>query len=437
MKKFNLYLIALCFSFAFTACNSQVGQEQEKQEASSADSVRVKAYPLVDIPLIDTFAEIAVFEGGFSGLSSIPGKADYFYTINDRGPNVKADKHPKSQGKDAKLFPFQDYEQKIIRIKKEDGIFKVDGSYPIQLADGRRFSGLAPDLPNVKSKELIWGGEALDTLEPHPLGVDLEGIAIDQSGFIWICEEYRPAIFKLSPKTFDLTAVYSPQFTDIADHTFLDSVLLYRRPNRGFEGITVTPEGKIVAVLQSPLQFPDAKKTRLLRILSLEPRTGESEWFFYEMEAPKGDLKQKNWKVGSIAAINENEFLLLEHGAKKKTNLKYITKINLAEATPVPAFSIDIYEKAMNAKGLQEEFGVKTVEKTLFLDLKDYGWDEALEKAEGLTIINDSTILVINDNDYALSSPQKDGTVVDTEDPTMLYKIHLPKEKRLQYRPIL
>lgn len=423
-------VVLAVFFLAFSAC----GSEQEVQQANEEDRVIVQKFHFEDLPLIGEFEGVKVFEGGFSGLHYIPGSDMEFYAINDRGPNVKANKHPLADGADAKLMPFADYKQKIFRLKLDDEFVRVLDQWEVVVGE-QSVSGLAPDYDHVKQRELMWGGEALDTLHPDPIGMDMEGIALGKDGDVWVCEEYRPAILRLDAETKRVKQVFAPTDLPFADTVTLDTVVLYRRTNRGFEGITSTPNGNIYTIFQSPLAIPDkkaGKKTQILRILEINPETNEQNWYLYEMEKAYGDIRQKDWKVGSIAAINNNEFLVLEHAQRKGDNSKYLMKINLADATRLSTGGSQAYEKYLNQDGLNMiGTEIRVVEKELFLDLREHGWDEALEKAEGIAVIDSRTIAVINDNDYAVDSPDKDGKLVNTGDPSVLFLIRLPESKKL------
>ncbi|MEJ7680252.1 MAG: hypothetical protein WKG06_20840 [Segetibacter sp.] len=80
--------------------------------------------------------------------------------------------------------------------------------------------------------------------------------------------------------------------------------------------------------------------------------------------------------------------------------------INISVATSVQRglYNSSTLEGLMNSSGLAAN-SIKPVSKTLFRDLPANQWPSALEKAEGLAIINGSTIAVGNDNDYGQVSP--------------------------------
>lgn len=79
-------------------------------------------------------------------------------------------------------------------------------------------------------------------------------------------------------------------------------------------------------------------------------------------------------------------------------------------------------EELKDAAGLATE-GIIPVTKTLFFDLRANNWNH--EKAEGLTIINDSTIAVCNDNDFGQLSVNEDGIAVENNVPSQLFVYHL------------
>ncbi|HEY1045213.1 MAG TPA: choice-of-anchor D domain-containing protein, partial [Bacteroidia bacterium] len=70
-------------------------------------------------------------------------------------------------------------------------------------------------------------------------------------------------------------------------------------------------------------------------------------------------------------------------------------------------------EALVDSSGLAAN-GIVPVKKALFMDLLANGWNSALDKAEGLAIINDSTIAICNDNDYGQTSPSQNGLATAT-----------------------
>jgi Bacterial Ig domain/PA14 domain/Secretion system C-terminal sorting domain/Bacterial protein of unknown function (DUF839) len=65
------------------------------------------------------------------------------------------------------------------------------------------------------------------------------------------------------------------------------------------------------------------------------------------------------------------------------------------------------------------------------MDLLATGWSATLEKAEGLAIINDSTLAIGNDNDYAQVSPTENGVATATNTLSHVYKYGLQGNNKL------
>lgn len=388
----------------------------ETKPSGSEYAISIDIYPFQNLPLIGLADSLQVFEGGFSGLHYIPGTAYEFYMVNDRGPNVKASAYMNG---DAKVLPFPSYGPAIFHMALREGKMHILSTFR-PLVDTIPLSSKTPFLPGMTKVETMLDVTRDSILSPSEYGVDLEGITVDAEGFIWLCEEYRPALLRIDPRSKKIVKSYSftPGWENI-DHTPLDSILRYRRPNRGFEGLTITPEGKIVAVLQSPLHKTGMAYTKLNRILVLDPKTDEQQWYFYPMETDTGSIRQNDWKLGAISAINEQRFYVLEHAAHGGDNLKYITEIDLKDASSHPA---DGTAPEWNAPA-----DISPVNKQILLDLRAHGWDEALEKAEGIAVIDSNTLAIINDNDYGVNSPKKDGRVNPTGDESFLWIIRIER----------
>jgi Esterase-like activity of phytase len=308
----------------------------------------------------------------------------------------------------------------------------------------RKFSIRRPDnstasgMPQGNTGELAWS-DTLGTVIPYDKwGLDAEGLTRDPKGDWWICEEYGASIWQLDAQ-FKVKKRYTP-FPSQQQDVALDAAWGKRRPNRGFEGITCTPNGKIYALLQSPAGIPDeqtGQKSRLHRLLEIDPATGITRTFIYEHAAPQGNIRNQDWKIGDIAAINNQEFLVLEHAERKKESVKNVYKISISHASALDAFSAASVpvESLMDASTMQSK-GINPVAKQLVADLTQIGWERDHDKPEGLTVMNDSTFAVINDNDFGIDAPKADGNLVVTNKTTRLYVFTLPEDQRLNFVPL-
>ncbi len=365
-----------------------------------------------------------IFDGGISGLHYIPGTNREFLAVSDRGPNVDAGNHPNASGATL-LFPAPDYAPRITRFSAENGQWNVQSVEPVRRPDATPVSGLPLPAGAGATGEIAWADTTPAVLNPDIWGLDAEGIVEDNFGNIWLCDEYGASVWKVNKATNQVVKRYTPFPTEPEDVS-LPAPIGLRKPNRGFEGIAVTPNGHIYAILQSVANNPDAaagNNGRLLRLVGINPETDAVTQYAYEINPPYGQIRSRDWKVGDLVAVNNQEFLLVEHAERNGWNAKVVYKVDIADATPLPV-SDDFGGLTLEQVGSAADlalFGVHAVQKLPVLDLLEAGWDLSHDKPEGLTILDAATIALVNDNDFGIASPAADGSFVFTGKSTRLY----------------
>ena len=390
-------------------------------------------------PIGTTAAGQQLSLGGFSGLhfeGIDPATGRYkFVTHTDRGPNAEPT---------GILRPFllPDFTPQIVRFEF-DPVAKslsLTQRIPLQRAPGDLLTGLANIVVSTNANDPYNDEVPVDllgnVLQLDPLGADVEGIAVDPvDGSFWMVDEYRPSIYH-----FDSAGVlikrYVPTGTAAAAGqpagTFgdevLPAVLAQRRQNRGFEGIALSG-GKIYAFVQSPLRNPVSLGNSALnamqniRVVEFDPATLATKQFIYIMDNPNSGAAPNSRadKIGDAVSFGNGEFLVLERDddALPEDTFasieKKIYRFNLTGATDVSAYTgtvgttgktVDQMTRAELATN-----NIRAIEKTLFVDLNVAGYNRA-QKAEGLTVIDSTTVAVINDNDFGVANiiVNPDGT---------------------------
>lgn len=380
------------------------------------------------LPIVDVNGQ-TIFEGGISGLHYIPGTDREFYAVGDRGPNADAGSHPNATGTTL-LFPQPDYAPKVTRFKAENGAWSIQSVEPLRRPDGSPTSGLPLPVGAGNTGETAWADTTPTVLTPDIWGMDSEGIVEDNKGNLWLCDEYGASVWKVNKSTLQVEKRYTP-FPTQAEDAALPAAIGKRRPNRGFEGVAYTPNGKIYAFVQSPADNPNSatgNTGRLIRMVEIDPETDAIRQFAYEINPAKGQIRTRDWKIGDLVAVNNTQFLLIEHAERNGWNEKYIYKIDISAATPLTTedYNGQTLEQVGAAANLAA-FGVQVIQKTQVLDLLEAGWDRTHDKPEGLTIIDDQTIAVVNDNDFGIAGPAGDGSIVLTGKTTRLYIFGLPE----------
>lgn len=380
---------------------------------------------------IGTFQGILFKEAGFSGLFPIPGtNGKEFWTTSDRGVNVDAANANPSGCRPVydKIYAFPKYAPKIHRIRIDGDSIQILKTITIKRPDGSNASGLLnPDGWGSTSTELVLTDTVLDcsriglkTYTKDVWGIDAEGIVVDKNGNFWLCEENGPTIWKLNSNGVVLARYtpYAKQSGAQSQDIYIDSVFKYRKNNRGFEGITIAPNGKVYAMIQSPILYPTksiGEASRVHRLLEIDPVTGAMKMYAYLNDGIIGasgsnQIRLRDWKLGDLAAINDSTFLVIEAAARGTSDYKKLYQINISGATAVHSglYGGKTLEALVDSTGLQAN-GIVPVKKTLFFNLLANGWPSAYDKAEGVAIVNDSTLAICNDNDYGSSSPSENG----------------------------
>lgn len=368
--------------------------------------VKVECFKHKSPQLIGVYAGRQIFEGSIgSGLFHIPGTNREFYMITDRGPNIDAE--GLNGGNGAKIFPFPGYVPKIFKVTVQGDSIVILDSIKIKNPLGNFASGLPNPIGFGNTGEIAFSDSGITILPTDDWGLDSEGITIGSGNSLWLCEEYGSSIWNINKSTGQLINRYRP-FLASPNNIMIDTIIKYRRPNRGFEGIARTPNGKIYAVLQSAMYNPNSSagnNSKVHRILELDPVTNQSRTYLYFHEPPTAQIRHRDYKLADLVAINNTEFLIIEQATRNGEFVNKLYKINIAGATPIT-------QEIFNGKRIEQLHndsitiitGYQPVQKTFYLDLMANGWDWEQDKPEGLTILNDSTFAISGDNDFGIIS---------------------------------
>lgn len=358
------------------------------------------------------------YQGGLGSSIDLKGIKDnkvYFYMMTDRGPNIEG---PLStSNKEILLLADKSFTPYI-------GVVELTPGKSAKLIDGikltennKNLSGIANDVLN---NHLVTIDKEMNILTNSDISVDTEGLAVDKDGNFWISEEYKPSILKVDNKG-NVIARYEPG-------NGLPSILAERTNNRGFESITVAPDGKVYAILEGILNVNNetSQFAKFIRMIELDPPSGNIKMFLYPYEQ---NLYKKaiSVKLGDIKAIDNTHFLIIEQGPNKNSEmLNQIFLIDIENATDV------LNKKLDNGKELEyatieelESHDIRLIQKSLFLNPRNYGWD--MEKMEGITIIDQNHIAITNDNDFGMKAVVNQAPSKEILD----YKIDLESKKLL------
>jgi len=352
---------------------------------------------------------INLHNGGYgSSMVQDPNDKAVFYLLTDRGPNVA------EAATSSIMIATPDFVPQIGKFRLQGDSLTLESVILLKNSAGSNLNGL----PNPVGAGST--GENPFDINNNPLtpsvdGIDSEGMALASDGSFWISDEYGPHIIHVD-KTGKTLEKINPYTTGRK----LPLVLAKRRSNRGMEGLTITPDGKtLVGIMQFPLYNPSSAAVAgslVIRIVTFDISSGATKEFVYMMDNTTLQA------VSEITAIDNNNFLVLERDglfptdANRSTIFKKIFKISLTGATDISDAGNTANGKLFGGKTVEElkdaatlaANGIVPVTKTLVADLmKDITALYPHDKAEGMVIINATTIAVSNDDDFGITGANK------------------------------
>lgn len=270
------------------------------------------------------------------------------------------------------------------------------------------------------------GTSSLNGLAPNPSGtlgnaMDPEGFVINpKNGNFLVSDEYGPSVREFDRngnllRTFATPANLVPKSGSTVDYNSTPTsastpLTAGREPNRGFEGLAISPDGKYAyAMLQNgAIQdgWTASSRGAYTRIVKFDTDTGQAVGqYAYKLESTG-----QGRGISAIVALNDSEFYVLERnnrgigvGATIASPDKNVFKINLSGAT-------DVTNVSLPATG--PFAGAVTKDLTKFIDL-DANTLSAIgnkspEKWEGLAIgpkLADGSFMMLagTDNDYSVT----------------------------------
>jgi hypothetical protein len=358
-----------------------------------------------------------------SGLTYVSG--DTFLAVPDRGPNAV----PFDSLIDNTVSYIERVHTLKMRLEPNNGgglpytvvptLLKTTllySSAPLVYGSGEAY-GVGSGAPALNKKFRYYFTGRSDNFDPSRSSadpfdarLDAESIRVSNDGLTaFISDEYGPYIYQFFRPTGERIRSYRlpsefyvahPNTTTTTEQAGNTSG---RVPNKGMEGLAITPDGRtLVGILQAPT-IQDAAlggaAGNLLRLAAVDVETGAIKGeYAYLLTTGSG--------VSDITALNDHEFLVDERDGKglgdgSKAKVKQIFKIDLAGATGIQGLNgIDAATHA--------------VPKTLFLDIvqvltaNGMTTDQIPAKLEGITFGPDTTVngkkvhtfWVANDNDF-------------------------------------
>lgn len=245
-------------------------------------------------------------------------------------------------------------------------------------ADNEHYYGLES---NPKTDDLIRKNRLLTGAD-----IDPESIAIDGNQHLWVGDEFGPFLVELDSngtilsKAIPLPNVLSPD----------SAYLTQNQPNinnsAGFEAMTInTAKNKLYAILENAVNGDNEKQLRVYEFDLIKKQYADG-YYTYELDAD-------GTNVTDMVAINDHQVLVLERNTATTVKDNALKKV----------FMIDLLDSKFG-ENLKKELVVDLMNLEDPNDLDSDGdkiYRFAYSHIEALTLLDQSTLLVANDNNFS------------------------------------
>lgn len=349
-----------------------------------------------------------------------------FWGIGDRGPNIKPAQAIERYGLTSlapladidgvKIMPLPDAGPSLARFRMTDNAISLDAVIPLRTPDGTLLDGLPPAADFGAECEPVF---ALDgkPLGASSIGADTEGIAALGDGRFCIAEEYGPSLLivgddgvvqrRIVPK--GAGALFAEG--DVPVDEALPAIARARKLNRGFEAVALSHDGAALFVaFQSPLAHPDREAhcaADVIRIWALDPETfaciGE---YAYPLDAPGafrrdsavGAVNQSDVKVSELVSLSDGSLLVLE----RVTLSTHIYRVQPGKSWLASHFLDPDHRPTLEQMGCRRLHAAHqpVLDKQLILSTDDLPM--ICGDLEGMLLLQDGGLLLVNDSDYGV-----------------------------------
>ncbi|MGW6448189.1 esterase-like activity of phytase family protein [Lentzea sp. NPDC055074] len=320
---------------------------------------------------------------GFSGL--VRNSDGTFDAISDNGYGTKANS--------------ADFLLRIHRIAPDFAKNTVDVLGGVTLTDP---NGHIP-FPLTRPDRVITGAD-----------IDVESVTRGADGTYWMGDEFGPYLLhfdragRLLAPPVPLPGVRAPE--NPAGNPNLGG-------SKGFEGITLSPDGKRINALLEGTVAGDTPGTLRLNEFDIASNSFTGTTWRYQLEDP-------NFAIGDAIAVDDNRLLIIERDSAQGADA-IVKRVYLAD------------KRDRNSDG--------KLDKTLVADLlnlanpKHVGGQAdpfrfPFVTIEDVTILDDRTIAVLNDNNFPSSSGRTPGKPDDNEFITIRLANNLHADPRVLRR---
>lgn len=359
---------------------------------------------------------------GSSAFRHFSDPPNVIWTVGDRGPNIPCNDMKAVAGvelagcrdvKNGRVYPTPSYSPSIYRVMLlDDGTFRITDVVTLKDRNGVPLNGMPNPLRTATTEMPLDGTGKL--LMQDLRGIDAEGLVRLADGSFWVGEENGPSLAHFTADG-KMMARHVPQGME-ADYAgapydvigSLPAILAKREGNRGIEALAVSPDERFLYfIMQNPLANPDSaafRQARNTRLFKIERATmkvvGE---FVYMLDDPQSfrrdpSSRPSDPRISELMAIGLDRLIVLER--TEKTTKLY--EVQLSSSTDIFGWR---WDEASTQPTLEQtdvgKVGILPLNKVLRLDTADL--PQVVGKTEGMTLLGDGALVLINDDDFGIT----------------------------------
>ncbi|GAA0770711.1 esterase-like activity of phytase family protein [Ideonella azotifigens] len=243
------------------------------------------------------------------------------------------------------------------------------------------YSGSGPGAANIPVPQKVRDGGYLTGSD-----LDIESMRRDKNGYFWFGDEFGPFLVKTNKNGKVLRAAIPMAGVQSPDNPFLNGAQPTLNGSNGFEGMAINAAGDHLYTLLEGSVVGDTPKTLRINEFSVDDEAYTGRQWHYKLD-------DAGTNIGDMTAVNAHQFIVLERNGTQDPRFKRV-------------FLIDL--NVVDADG--------NVQKTEIADLMNLADPHDLNQdssqtftfpwvtIEDVLVLDASTLLIINDNNYPGSS---------------------------------
>ncbi|MFZ2990046.1 esterase-like activity of phytase family protein [Ideonella sp.] len=266
----------------------------------------------------------------------------------------------------------------MVTLKDPDGLLSFT-----KVADREfyPYAGSGPGSASIPVDSAIRKSKALTGAD-----LDIEAMRRDKNGYYWFGDEFGPFLVKagkagkVQRSEIPMPGVMSP------DNPHLDGNTPTLGGSRGFEGMAINKAGDMLFTLLEGSVTGDPAGSLRINAFSIDTESYTGAQWLYKLDAA-------GTNIGDMTAVNEHEFLVIERNGTQEPRFK---KIFLIDLNVVGADGFVKKTEVADLMNIADPHDLNDDGQTLFTF--------PFVTIEDVLVLDASTLLVMNDNNYPGSS---------------------------------